>query len=72
MRSIPFPTALACASLLYVLPNSVIAHVIAGVRVFPVTLTFDDPGVNDEASLRALLHKRSGANGGTGPCIKSI
>jgi len=23
------------------------AHVIAGARVFPVTLTFDDPGVSD-------------------------
>ena len=27
------------------------AHVIAGDRIFPVTLTFDDPGVGDEATL---------------------
>lgn len=27
------------------------AHVVAGARVFPVTLTFDDPGVGDEITL---------------------
>ena len=43
------------------------AHVIAGARVFPVTLTFDDPGVSDEASLPALTYQRGGADGGTGP-----
>ncbi len=43
------------------------AHVVAGVRVFPVTLTLDDPGVSDEASLPAVTYTRSGANGGTGP-----
>ena len=43
------------------------AHVIAGARVFPVTLTFDDPGVSDEASAPAFNYTRSGAGGGTGP-----
>ncbi len=43
------------------------AHVIAGVRVFPVTLTFDDPGVSDEASLPAFSYSRSAADGGSGP-----
>ena len=43
------------------------AHVVAGARVFPVTLTFDDPGVNDEASIPALAYQRSGAAGGAGP-----
>ena len=43
------------------------AHVIAGARVFPVTLTFDDPGVSDEASLPAFAYSRSGADGGSGP-----
>jgi hypothetical protein len=43
------------------------AHVIAGARVFPVTLTFDDPGVADEASLPAFSYQRTGSNGGTGP-----
>ena len=48
-------------------PGGAWAHVIAGARVFPVTLTFDDPGVNDEASIPALSYQRSGANGGSGP-----
>ena len=43
------------------------AHVIAGARVFPVTLTFDDPGVGDEVSIPALNYARDGADGGTGP-----
>jgi len=43
------------------------AHVVAGARVFPVTLTFDDPGVADEASIPAFTYQRSGAAGGTGP-----
>jgi hypothetical protein len=43
------------------------AHVIAGVRVFPVTLTIDDPGTADEASLPAFTYQRAGADGGTGP-----
>lgn len=44
-----FAALLACAGLLGT--SSAEAHVIAGVRVFPVTLTFDDPGVADEATL---------------------
>ena len=43
------------------------AHVIAGARVFPVTLTIDDPGTADEVSIPALTYTRSGADGGTGP-----
>jgi hypothetical protein len=43
------------------------AHVIAGDRTFPVTLTIDDPGVADEVSIPAFTYSRSGANGGTGP-----
>ena len=31
--------------------NAAHAHAVAGARVFPVTLTIDDPGVADEASL---------------------
>ncbi len=41
--------ALAAASLGGL--TSAAAHVVVGVRVFPVTLTFDDPGVGDEATL---------------------
>lgn len=37
------------------LPHSAAAHAIAGVRVFPVTLTLDDPGVADEATLPQIV-----------------
>jgi hypothetical protein len=33
------------------------AHAIAGVRVFPVTLTLDDPGVADEATLPQVVYQ---------------
>jgi hypothetical protein len=46
-RPAPF-AALAAAGLLAA-PHAE-AHAIAGVRVFPVTLTLDDPGVADEAT----------------------
>ncbi len=58
--------ALGCASLLAVAVPAR-AHVVAGARVFPVTLTFDDPGVSDEISLPAFSYQRGGADGGTGP-----
>lgn len=48
--------ALACAG------QPAIAHTIAGVRVFPVTLTLDDPGVADEATLPQVVWQR-----GAGP-----
>ena len=61
--------ALAACALCGALPPAVpaLAHVIAGARTFPVTLTFDDPGVSDEASLPALVYQRGGTQGGTGP-----
>jgi hypothetical protein len=31
------------------------AHVVAGDRIFPVTLTFDDPGVGDEATMPQFI-----------------
>ena len=65
MRPTLVPVALAAAACLAARPAS--AHVVVGTRVFPVTLTIDDPGVSDEASLPALTYSRSGANGGTGP-----
>ncbi len=43
------------------------AHVVVGARVFPVTLTIDDPGVADEMTLPAITYSRSGAGGGSGP-----
>ena len=40
------------------------AHVVAGDRVFPVTLTFDDPGVGDEVTLPQFVYQpgESGSN----------
>jgi hypothetical protein len=61
------PAALVAAVTLACASPHAYAHVIAGDRTFPVTLTIDDPGVSDEASLPALTYQRSGANGGTGP-----
>ena len=43
------------------------AHAIAGARIFPVTLTIDDPGVADEASIPTFSFQREGADGGPGP-----
>ena len=57
--------ALAAAALLC--SNAAQAHVIAGSRVFPVTLTIDDPGTADEVSIPSFTYSRSGADGGTGP-----
>ena len=38
------------------LPSTAWAHVICGNRTFPVTLTMDDPGVADEASLPTIQY----------------
>ena len=48
--------ALAAAGVLASQPAR--AHVIVGARVFPVTLTFDDPGVADEATLPQFIWQR--------------
>lgn len=57
---------LACAGLL-AMPRDARAHAVAGDRLFPVTLTIDDPGVADEASIPTFSWQRSGADGGPGP-----
>ena len=67
MRFMLSAAALACACLPLLREAPACAHVVAGSRVFPVTLTFDDPGTADEASLPAFTYTRSGSNGGTGP-----
>ncbi len=56
----------ACAALLVRSPAA-LAHAIAGARIFPVTLTLDDPGMADEATLPQVQYQRSGADGGAGP-----
>ena len=65
-RSVP-AAALASAGLLLLPAHSALAHAVCGSRVFPVTLTLDDPGVADEASLPTFTYQRSGAEGGPGP-----
>jgi hypothetical protein len=63
MRPDPRLLALAacCAALplLASMPTPAKAHVVAGGRVFPVTLTFDDPGVGDELTLPQAVWQRS-------------
>ena len=49
---------LACAGILLAAPIAA-AHVEAGARLFPVTLTFDDPGVGDELTLPQVTWQRS-------------
>jgi hypothetical protein len=51
-----FATALVAVGLLAA--HRAAAHVIAGVRVFPVTLTFDDPGTADEVTLPQFVWQR--------------
>jgi hypothetical protein len=56
MSRTPLAAALAVAGIAFGHPA--VAHVIAGARVFPVTLTFDDPGVGDEATLPQFIWQR--------------
>lgn len=44
-----------------------LAHAVCGSRVFPVTLTLDDPGVADELTLPQIAYTRAAADGGPGP-----
>ena len=48
----------ACAALLAGAPPAY-AHTIVGDRVFPATLTIDDPGVNDELALPSFAYMAS-------------
>jgi hypothetical protein len=45
----------------------VLAHGIAGKRVFPTTLTIDDPAVSDEASIPTVMYQRHGTDDGGTP-----
>src|SRR4051812_31692342 len=64
MKRASIAAALCAASLA---PHLAQAHAIAGARVFPVTLTIDDPGVADEASIPTFSAQRQGASGDLGP-----
>jgi hypothetical protein len=61
-RIVPSCLALAAALTVMLARSPAHAHAIAGDRVFPVTLTLDDPGVADEATLPAVTWQR-----GAGP-----
>ena len=65
MKHLNITAAAGCVGALTLAFAPAQAHVIAGARVFPVTLTFDDPGVSDEASLPSFTTTRSSADGGT-------
>jgi hypothetical protein len=65
MNRLTRQVALAGASLFITSPA--FAHAVAGARVFLPTLTMDDPGVSDEASLPTIQYQRSGTDGGPGP-----
>src|ERR1700722_5126659 len=61
-----FAGALAAAALLAASPA--LAHTIVGNRVFPATLTIDDPGVNDELALPTFAYlAAANPNGTAGP-----
>ncbi len=64
-RTLP-PAALLCAAMLIRL-SPALAHAVCGSRVYPVTLTLDDPGVADEITLPQVVYTRQGADGGPGP-----
>ena len=64
-RSLPI-AAFACAGATLV-GTPVLAHAVCGSRVYPVTLTLDDPGVADEVTLPQVVYSRAAADGGPGP-----
>jgi len=53
----PYSRAAALAGIAALAGQQAAAHAISGVRVFPVTLTFDDPGVADEATLPQIVYQ---------------
>ncbi len=60
--------ALAVSCLLSATSFSAMAHGIAGDRIFPATLTVDDPAVADELALPTVTYTRSGVDAnGVGP-----
>ena len=66
MRRHLLPAALVCAGV-GLHANSAPAHAVCGSRVYPVTLTLDDPGVADEVTIPQVVYTRAAADGGPGP-----
>ena len=65
MRRTPLLAALASACGLHA--TGALAHAVCGSRVYPVTLTLDDPGVADEVTIPQIVYTRAAADGGPGP-----
>lgn len=59
--------ALACADALLVRAAPALAHAVCGSRIYPVTLTLDDPGVASEITVPQIVYTRAAADGGPGP-----
>jgi hypothetical protein len=65
-RTVPI-AALVCAGVVVLRASPALAHAVCGSRVYPVTLTLDDPGVADELTLPQVVYTREAADGGPGP-----
>ncbi len=61
-RATGIAAAIACTGAM--IPTPAFAAAEAGVRVFPVTLTFDDPAPGDEASMPTITYLPHGNDGG--------
>jgi hypothetical protein len=58
-------SVVACSTLLissFLIATHAFAHGVAGKRVFPATLTIDDPAVSDELALPTIQYQRHGAS----------
>ena len=54
MKRTAIRATLASAAFIFMARSAAQAHVVCGDRVFPTTLTMDDPGVSDEVSLPTI------------------
>ena len=64
MTRIHWRAAVAASAMLLGANSAALAHAVCGNRVFPVTLTMDDPGVGDELSLPTIQYLPIPATGG--------
>jgi len=55
MKRTLFSALLAVAAFMLMMHSAAEGHVVCGDRVFPTTLTMDDPGVSDELSLPTIM-----------------
>jgi hypothetical protein len=55
MKRMAFRAILPGAAFIFMMHSVAQAHVVCGDRVFPTTLTMDDPGVSDEFSLPTIM-----------------